>query len=520
MAWFSPKPLLIPDIIALNAMSLNSKDAVVCDGKSISWSEFGLGTARTANALLSSGLEHGDRVVVLMSNSYEMVEAMFGVIRAGLVAVPLNVAINDAAVVSMIHNSGAKAIIASTEHTTRLDGQREQIAHTIESRFICFGQSGDGWIDYEKYRNAASPALPVIEITPDDVCNIIYSSGTTGEPKGIVHDHACREAWGSDMAVALRYHSGARTLCTLGLYSNISWVAMLATFFVGGTLIVHRRFDPIECLTGIEREKITHTVVVPLQLQRLLERDDFESFDLSSLDTFMCCGSPLALGLKRKVIEQIPGDLIELYGLTEGLVTVLTPEVSLSKIETVGRACPGQHLAIIDEDNQIVSAGRAGEIVGTSRFLMAGYYLNDAANDDATWLHSSGERWLRTGDIGKFDDEGFLTLVDRKKDMILSGGQNVYPADIESILIAHAAVSEVAVVGVTSKKWGETPLAVVVATADAKSTASEITQWANSKLGKQQRIAATVFVDELRRNPNGKILKRQLRDTFADAQYD
>ena len=516
MAWFSPEPLLVPDIIALNAASLNDKAAVVFDGETTSWTAFGRGTSRVANALLDAGLSHGDRVVVLMTNSYEMLEAMFGIIRAGLVTVPLNVAINDAAVAAMIADCGAKAVIASGEHVMRIEGLREQVAGAIGERFISVDSDVDGWLDYHQLRDAAVETLPQLEILPKDVCNIIYSSGTTGLPKGIIHDHSCREAWGSDMAVALRYHSGARTLCNLGLYSNISWVAMLATFFVGGTLIVQRKFEVIECLSTIENEKITHTVVVPLQLRKLLERDEFERFDLSSLDTYMCCGSPLAIPLKRDVITRMPGDLIELYGLTEGLVTTLPPEDALEKIESVGRACPGQYLAIIDDDDAIVPVGMAGEIVGTSRFLMAGYHGNDAANKEATWIHPSGQRWLRTGDIGKFDDDGFLYLVDRKKDMILSGGQNIYPADIEAIFVLHEAVSEIAVIGITSEKWGETPLAVVVPGADATATADEIMAWANAKLGKQQRVARVVFVDELPRNPNGKVLKRELRKQFSD----
>lgn len=516
MAWFSPKPLLVPDIIALNATSLNDKPAVVFDSKTVSWKEFGRGTSRVANALLGTGLSHGDRVVVLMCNSYEMVESMFGIIRAGLVAVPLNVAINDAAVAAMIADCGAKAVVASGEHVSRIEGLRKKVAGAIGDRFIGIDSNIDGWLDYHQIRDAADEVLWRIEIQPKDVCNIIYSSGTTGLPKGIIHDHACREAWGSDMAVALRYHSGARTLFNLGLYSNISWVGMLATLFVGGTLVVQRRFDAVECLSAIEKQKITHTVVVPLQLRKLLECEEFDQFDLSSLDTYMCCGSPLPVPLKRDVITRLPGDLVELYGLTEGLVTILAPEDALEKIESVGRACPGQYLAIINDDDEIVPTGTAGEIVGTSRFLMAGYHGNDAANEEATWIHMSGQRWLRTGDIGRFDDDGFLYLVDRKKDMILSGGQNIYPADIEAVIIDHDAVSEVAVIGIASEKWGETPLAVIVPVAGATS-ADDITAWANAKLGKQQRIAGAVFIDELPRNPNGKVLKRELRKQYSDS---
>ena len=519
MAWFSPKPLLVPDIITINVASCSSKDAVVDGDRIVSWSEFGDGTSQFANALHDLGLAHGDRVVVLMTNSYEMIEAMFGIIRGGYCAVPLNCAITEDAVAGMIENCAAKAVVASGEHIARIENLRDRIADDTCGRLIGVSPSESGWHDYHKLRDAADPTARAITILPTDECNIIYSSGTTGLPKGIVHDHSCREAWGSDMAVALRYHSGARTLCNLGLFSNISWVAMLATIFAGGTLVVQRRLDVAGCLELIQSEKITHTVMVPLQFQKVLEYKHYGDYDLSSLDAYMCCGSPLAVGIKQEIVLRMPGHFIELYGLTEGLVTILGPEDMLEKVDSVGRACPGQYLAVIDEEGNELPVGEAGEIVGSCRFMMAGYHDNAAADEEATWIHSSGERWLRTGDVGRFDEDGFLYLVDRKKDMILSGGQNIYPADIEAAIVEHELVHEVAVVGVASRKWGETPLAVVVLMEGGSISSDELTAWSNSHLGRQQRIVDTIFVDELPRNPNGKVLKRELRKHFADLEY-
>jgi acyl-CoA synthetase (AMP-forming)/AMP-acid ligase II len=519
MAWFSPKPLILPEIIAQNARFLPNKPAWVCDGKTVTWSGFGDGTAKIGNALLDSGLEHGDRVIVLMKNSYEMAEAMFGIIRAGLVAVPLNVAITDDAIAGMIENAAACAVIASGEHVLRVDGIREAVEKHIGARFISLDADVSGWQAYDDLRDKGSANAQALTITAADDCNIIYSSGTTGLPKGIVHDHSCREAWASDMAVALRYHSGARTVCNLGLFSNISWVAMLSTMYCGGTIFIDRKFTPAGFLEMVERDRITHTAMVPLQFQMILECEEFDRYDLSSLDAYMCCGSPLAVALKRQVVERMPGEFIELYGLTEGLVTILGPEDMLEKIESVGRPCPGQDLVILDDDDNVLGAGESGEIVGHSRFMMAGYHNNDQENDANSWTHPSGVRWLRTGDIGKLDEDGFLYLVDRKKDMIISGGQNIYPADIEATLVENDAVHEVAVIGVASDKWGETPLAVVVKTEGADMDEEELTAWANSRLGRQQRIAATVYIDELPRNPNGKVLKRDLRKRFADMKF-
>jgi long-chain acyl-CoA synthetase len=519
MAWFSPKPLLIPDIMAINEASCSSKDAVVDGDSVVSWDAFGRGTRQIANALRTLGLSHGDRVVVLMTNSYEMIESMFGIIRGGYCAVPLNCSITDDAVAGMIANSDAKAVIASGEHIARIEGLRHRLGAEVLKRLIGVNVVEANWHEYHACKNAADTAPLTVAVGPDDECNIIYSSGTTGLPKGIVHDHSGRVAWASDMAVALRYHPGARTLLNLGLFSNISWVAMLATIFAGGTMVVQRRFDVAACLELVQREKITHTVMVPLQYQKILEYEKFADYDLSSLDAYMCCGSPLAVAIKKDIVERMPGDFIELYGLTEGLVTILGPEDMLNKVESVGRACPGQYLAIVDDAGAALPDGKPGEIVGRSRFMMAGYHRNPSADEAATWVHPSGERWLRTGDVGKFDEDGFLYLVDRKKDMILSGGQNIYPADIEAVMIEHAAVHEIAVIGVASRKWGETPLAVVVLAKDHDIDPEELTSWSNARLGKQQRIAATIFVDELPRNPNGKVLKRELRDRFDNLEY-
>lgn len=519
MAWFSPKPLLIPDILAINEASCLSKDAVVDGDSVVSWEIFGLGTRQLANALRTLGLQHGDRVVVLMTNSYEMIEAMFGIIRGGFCAVPLNCSITDAAVAGMIANSDAKAVIASGEHIARIEGLRDRISDEVSQRLIGVEPVEAGWHNYHHCRDAADTSPLTVSVEPSDECNIIYSSGTTGLPKGIVHDHSGRVAWASDMAVALRYHSGARTLLNLGLFSNISWVAMLATIFAGGTMVIQRRFDVSACLELIQRERITHTVMVPLQFQKIMECERFGEYDLSSLDAYMCCGSPLAVAIKKDIVKRMPGDFIELYGLTEGLVTILGPEDMLDKVESVGRACPGQHLAVIDDDGNVLPVGEAGEIAGQSRFMMAGYHENSAADEEATWVHPSGDKWLRTGDVGKFDEDGFLYLVDRKKDMILSGGQNIYPADIEAAIVGHPAVHEVAVVGVASKKWGETPLAVAVLAHGHSIDADELTSWSNARLGKQQRIAATIFVDELPRNPNGKVLKRELRKRFENLEF-
>jgi acyl-CoA synthetase (AMP-forming)/AMP-acid ligase II len=435
------------------------------------------------------------------------------VLKSGGVVVPLNLSITDAAVVAMLADSAVVAVIASDEQCRRVETLRSQLPGLLSGGCVgCDAPDAAGsWHEYRAWRDSQSPDLPVVALVDDDECNIIYSSGTTGLPKGIVHTHRRRLDWAYDLAIALRYHCGARTLCSLGLYSNISWAGFLCTLLAGGTVVVMRAFEPRALLETVERERITHGAMVPLQFQRILEHPEFDRFDVSSLRSLMCCGSPLAGPLKAQVVQRMRCELIELYGLTEGLITTLAPEDVERKLASVGKPLPGTDIRILGPDDRDVPIGESGEIVGRGRIVMAGYHARPDANAEATFVDEQGRRWLRTGDIGRLDEEGFLYIVDRKKDMILSGGQNIYPADIESVMQGHPDVAEVAVIGVPSERWGETPLAVVVPRPGAGRDAAALAAWTNERVGRQQRISGVAWRDSLPRNANGKILKRELR---------
>ncbi|MFK8010449.1 MAG: class I adenylate-forming enzyme family protein [Marinicellaceae bacterium] len=516
MTYFQQNEVLIPDLIQQNSKWLASKPALVDKKKTLSWQELGNKTNQVAHYFLSLGLKQGDKVVVLMKNSNEMMESMLGVISAGLVVVPLNIAINDDAIVTMVNNCQAKAVIASDEYVDRIEKIRNQFDNVIKKGYLGLNNQPNDWYEYYQSIEKMSTLKPHVTIQASDECNIIYSSGTTGLPKGIVHSHASRSAWASSMSISLRYDSGAKTLLTLGLYSNISWVAFLNTILVGGTMYVADKFDVNNCLKQIQDDEITHFAMVPIQYQILLAAKNYDDFDLSSIKATMCCGSPLPVKVKNDLIEKLPGDFIELYGLTEGLVTILSPEEMPNKIKSVGRPYPGQDIKIIGNNDKEVNTGEAGEIVGVSKILMSGYLSNDQANKDATWHDENHQKWFRTGDIGRIDDDGFLYLVDRKKDMIISGGQNIYPADIEAVLCLRSEIKELAVIGVESSKWGETPIAIIVEKENNKVDCAEVKQWLNNKLGKQQRVAEVLLIASLPRNPAGKVLKRELRQQYSN----
>ncbi len=518
MSWFAAPAPLLPEIFARHGRHRPARPALVVDDTRLDWHSFAAALERTANAFVALGLSPGDRVAIVMDNRLEMPLAMFGAMRAGLVAVPLNTSVSDDALAGMLRDSSARAIVASEQHRARIDALDADVRANLAGRQICTGSDLPAhWRNWSAWQAGCGTNPCGVALSDEDACNIIYSSGTTALPKGIEHTHRRRLDWAYDLGLALRYHSGAVTLCSLGLYSNISWVGMLCTWLAGGCVVITRDFHADRALEIIERERITHFAMVPVQFERLLASAAFDARNRRSLQAVMCCGSPLAPALKQRLTAALGCDFIELYGLTEGLITIHDPESVERCPESVGQALVGTEIRILGEDDVEVEAGCLGEIVGRGRIIMSGYLNRDDASREATWTDAQGHRWLRTGDIGRLDDEGFLYIIDRKKDMILSGGQNIYPTDIETVMRDHPAVAEVAVIGVPSRRWGETPLAVVVSSQSV--TQEALRDWANARLGRQQRVAGVIFVDALPRNPNGKVLKRELRRSVPDLAF-
>jgi acyl-CoA synthetase (AMP-forming)/AMP-acid ligase II len=516
MDGFDAQAPLLPEIFALHGHWRRERTAIICDGQRETWAEFARALNRCANALHGHGIGPGARVAVLMGNEIATVHALFGVMHAGAVSVPINLSISDAAVLGMLRDSGASAVFATMDQCERIDRLRAELDGAVRL-YVHTGASSPGWTGWDDFIGDADDAPPRCSILDDDLLNIIYSSGTTGTPKGIAHTHRGRRDWAYDLAIALRYHGGARTLLTLGLYSNISWVGMLCTLLAGGTLVVHRRFDPETFLDTLQTERITHTAMVPIQYERVIESQRASPRDVGSMQAMMSCGSPLHAELRQEIFRRFSCGIIELYGLTEGVITTLDPEDAEDRWSSAGKPLLGTDIRIVRDDGQEADPGECGEIVSRGRITMPGYFNRPEATLEATWIDPAGRRWLRTGDIGRLDAEGFLYIVDRKKDMILSGGQNIYPADIETVLREHPDVAEAAVIGIPSERWGETPLAVVVGRGALSPAAiAELVQWTNARVGRQQRISGAVVVDALPRNPNGKILKRELRAQYLD----
>jgi acyl-CoA synthetase (AMP-forming)/AMP-acid ligase II len=302
------------------------------------------------------------------------------------------------------------------------------------------------------------------------------------------------------------------TLLATPLYSNTTLVVFLPTLAFGGSVLMMQKFDPGEYLRLAQACRVTHTMLVPVQYQRLMDFSGFDEHELSSFQYKFCTSAPFSAALKARVLRRWPGALVEFYGMTEGGGTcILEAHRFPDKLHTVGRPAEGHDIRLIDETGLESAPGEAGEVVGRSPGMMTGYHRRPDKTREAEWHDAQGLRFIRTGDIGSFDDQGFLTLMDRKKDLIISGGFNIYPSDLESTLREHAAVADVAVVGATSAQWGETPVAFVVRHPGSGPSAAELLGWANARLGKMQRLARISFINELPRSAIGKVLKNELR---------
>ncbi len=499
---------LLPHIIGLHGRWRGGALALATPDERLDWATLDRRANQVANGLIAAGCGSGARVGVVMRNGAAALEVLLGVIKAGAVVAPLNLTVSDAALVGMLTDAGVSAVFASAGETPRL----AELSGPAVLR-VAAGEA-PGWADYAAWRDGHPATDPSPLISRGDLCSLIYSSGTTGRPKGIAHTHGARLDWSHDLAHALKYQANARTLIATGLYSNISWASLLPTLLLGGSLFVRDSFDAGDVLGVIEAEGITHMAMVPVQYQRIVEHPDFPHRHLRSMQMMMCCGSPLQVSLKQKLFDLFPCGVTELYGSTEGLITTLAPEEARGRLASVGRPLPGEDMLILDDASRPLGPGSAGEIVALSRFAMSGYWRNDEATREAFWIDAAGKAWLRSGDIGRIDADGYLFITDRKKDMIISGGQNIYPADIEAVLLQHPDISDCAVFGVPSAKWGETPLALVVLRPGAALAAPALMAWANERLGKQQRLSAVEFRDSLPRNANGKLLKRELRAPY------
>jgi long-chain acyl-CoA synthetase len=469
---------------------------------------------RLANALSALGINKGDRVATLLPNCLELLEVYWACAKIGAVVVPLSVLLRAKTVASLLQDSDAVLMVTNSSFREAVDSIKPELPNVAHDRYVLTDGTGIGYRDYRTLKEAAGDEEPDVEVHSDDPFNIMYSSGTTGLPKGIIHTHGIRAAYCTSFASAYRMTPEHVTLHAGAIVFNGAFVDLMPTIFVGATYILLPEFEPVSYIEAIHREQATHVMMVPAQIIAVLNAPNFSPDRLESLEMILSLGAPLHLEHKERLNRHLPGRFYELYGLTEGFVTILDKHDYPAKAESVGVPPPFFEMKIVDDRDQEVPPGVVGEICGRGPILMSGYHKRADLTQQAVI-----NGWLHSGDLGHVDEDGFLYLVDRKKDMILSGGVNVYPRDIEEVVVQHPAVREVAVFGVPHEKWGETPLAAVILRNAGSVTSEDLLNWINQQVGaKFQRVSKVIIMDDFPRNVAGKTLKREMRKPYWEGK--
>lgn len=487
-------PHSILSAIQHHAQQRPQAEALAVGTAVLSWCQLAEAMAGFVALAQAAGVQPGDRIGLLAAPSLAGVAAYLGAIAAGGVAVPLPLSLRQQALDGLLGDC-APAFVVADQGALALLG-------TGRGADLIIGADGlPGW--------PSAPDLVVADVAPQTAFNIIYSSGTTGRPKGIVHSHGMRN--GSAARRAFGLGPTSRMLLSTPLYSNTTLVPLLAALFHGAAVRLMAKFDAGQWLAFAEAERATHAMLVPVQYRRLLDHPDSAWRDVSALELVQCTSAPFDPGLKAEILARWPAKLLEVYGLTEGgLSTALDARAYPDKLHTVGRPAEGVDLRIIDETGHEVPQGETGEIVGHSPWMMNGYWQQPAQSQAIRWIAPDGRVFHRSGDLGALDAQGFLSILGRKKDLIISGGFNIYPIDLETVLLSHPAIVEAAVVGVPSRQWGETPVAGVILSPGAVVSETELLDWANGRLGKMQRLQQVRVLQTLPRSSIGKVLKTDL----------
>lgn len=504
---------LCMDAIPHNARVHAQRTAVICGNERLTWRELETRTSRVANALHDLGLRKGDKVALFMPNSLALFELFWGVIRSGCVVVSLNTMLEGSALARLTHASEAKALFVDGSTQALVDRIRPELSLIAADHCFTVGQPQGLWRSAQALFDVADNAAPQVRIEPEDSMTVIFTSGTTGVPKGIEHSHRGRMNYPLGFGMGLGIDRYSVAICATPIYASGTWITMFPTMYRGGTVVLLPSFSPQAFLDAVQRERGTHSFLVPTQYIGLLQQP-LANWDTGSLKALVTSGQSLPTVVYDALLERFPGTAIyEVYGMTEGFATLAIPEdIARGKRGSVGKPVFMDDIRVIDGDGAEVPVGETGEIVAYGPGMMKGYYNRPDLTAAATWVAPSGRGYMRSGDLGHLDADGFLYVSGRLKDMIKSGGINIYAADLEQVIMRYQGVSEVAVIGLPHEKWAETPIAVVLAKPGVVLDADEVMVWVNERLSKYQRLTRVLIQDELPRATYGKVQKQALRE--------
>ena len=509
-------PRTLGRLLEENAWKFPSQTAFVWNGQTTTHAEFHARAARLASAWHRLGLKRQDRIGILSQNSMEFQEVYGSCEISGFIAATVNWRLAIPEMVFIINDGAPKVLVFEAAYAETVAAMKDQLK-TVE-HYVCVGGSAEFAADYEDVLASGDLAGVPFAPCPDDVAFLIYTSGTTGRPKGVMLSHAGQMAASEILGSDMRNSPSDKLLIMMPLFHIGAKIIQLAQHRRAGTVVVHRGFDPAAVLATIAQEKITVTHMAPTMIQTLLDEPQIGATDLSSLRMIVYAAAPMPVPVLKRGLTLVGPIFQQQFGQTEGVGTTLLahqhrPNGSARDLEiltSVGQASPNVSVRVVDDAGQDLPTGSVGEILLTSPGVMKGYWNNSVAT-----LETLRDGWVHTGDMGRLDHEGFLYLVDRKKDMIISGGENIYSREVEEAVHLHDAVSEVAVIGVPDAKWGEAVMAIVVLKPGQTVTATALIDHCKEQIASYKKPRHIRFVEAIDKLPSGKIDKVRLRMLYG-----
>jgi len=508
--------------LELSAEKYPHREFLICDEIRRTYKQVDARVNSLGNALLDIGVRKGDRVGSYLGNCPEIVENYLAANKIGAIPVPINFRLSGPEIAGILNHSKAKVLFLGKEFIPVMKSIRSEL--TSIQHFIVVGHGTNGGMLSSEDLIERNPSNhPGIHIGPDDYSMLMYTAGTTGFPKGVFTRHrsdiwAIMNSTWYDMVLG-RVRPTDTMAYPLPLFHKAAYITVVSQMMKFGRCVIMRSFDPAELLRLIQEEKINLFAMVPAVANAILQVPDLQAYDLSSWNTVRCTGAPFPVALKKRFAQIFPQvDICDNYGMTE--VPTISMHVTREKVTnalTAGKPHPFTEVKLLDDDDREVPPGEIGEVCVRSPALFSEYFENPKANEQAFY-----GGWFHTSDMGMFDDEGNLYIKDRKNDMIIAGGENIYPAEVEQVLFTHPKILEISCIGIPDERFGEAVMAVVVLKPGESMTEEEAIEYASEHLGKFKVPKRVAFVDQLPRSAVGKVLRRELRKQFGGitVKYD
>lgn len=506
------------DFVDFHAREHPDGEFAVMGDRTVTYREASQQINRLAHAFASAGIHKGDRVAVLSKNSIEYMFLYFGASKAGVVPVPLNYRLVPQEWAYIINDSQAKMLVSSAEYLEAAEGIRSEL-ETVR-QYVSIGAPGTvDWTDYQGWVDGQPASSPVQDVSAEDDLIQMYTSGTTGQPKGVVLNHSSLTANLAQVMPSVKLDGNRRFLIVAPVYHLAAAFCAFCAVGQASSLYIQEDFNPVEVVRTLDEERISWALLVPAMIQAcLVAAPDAAQRSFGELDCIVYGASPIAEETLRQAMQVFKCDFLQAFGMTElsPVATMMSPDDHRRALEnkpelllSAGRAIMGTDLRIVDENDNPLPNGTMGEIVVRGPQVMKGYW--NLPDETADALRGG---WMHTGDAGTLDDEGYVYVLDRIKDMIVSGGENVYPRVVEEVVFKHPAIADAAVFGVPDDQWGEAVKAVVLLREGTSVTEEEIIEFCRGQMGGFECPKSVEFVSVLPRNASGKVLKRELREPY------